>query len=100
MEDIVQCIGWGGWFWVGFFFSPPLPVFPLLTHITSVGIVSREGRGGEPRPALHKKSEAGGPGGLLAAGTRGRAGGPAQAPPVTGLTAAAMAPAHAGQQRQ
>lgn len=57
--------------WVGGFFF--LPVFPLLTHITSVSIVSSEGRGGEPWAVLHKKSEARGPGGLLVAGTWGRA---------------------------
>lgn len=65
--------------WVGWVFSPP--VFPLLTHVTSVSIVSSEGRGGEPRPVLHKKSEARGPGGLLVAGTRGEPGASPRYPP-------------------
>ena len=83
---------WG----LGFFF---LPVFPLLTHMTSVSIVCSEGRGGEPWPVLHEKSEARGPGASLVAGTRGRAGEPA---PVTlmGLSTAVTAPARAGEQRE
>lgn len=65
----------------GLVFFFPLPVFPLLTHFTSVSIVSSEGRGGELRLVLHKKSEARGPGGLLVAGMQGRARGPAQVTP-------------------
>lgn len=56
-----------------FFF--PLPVFPLLTHFTSMSFVSRGGRRRrrEPRPVLRKSSEAGGPGGSLRSGTQGKA---------------------------